>query len=74
VHEAGSEGFFGRHEPGGEDQLLEARRPEQIDVARTGLHRQAVAEGARDRRAEAGIRRAMRMSAPAAMPKPPPTA
>ena len=52
-----------------------ARRPEQVEVARVRLHRQAVAERARDRRAEARIgRRDAQVAAPAAMPKPPPTA
>ena len=57
VDEAGGERLVGGEQPRREDQLLQARRPEQVQVARVGLHRQAVAERARDRRAEARVRR-----------------
>ena len=48
--------FLGREEARGEDQSLEPRRAEEIETARVLVHRQAVAQRARDRRAEAGLR------------------
>jgi hypothetical protein len=57
VDEPGGERLVGRQQPRREDQLLQPRRPEQVEVARVRLHRQAVAERARDRRAEARVGR-----------------
>jgi hypothetical protein len=49
------ERLVGGHQSRGEDQLLQPRRADQLQVARVGAHRQAVAERARDRRAEARV-------------------
>jgi hypothetical protein len=56
VDEASCPRLLGRDEPRGEDELLQARRSEQIQEPRVGLDRQAVAERAGDGRAEPRVR------------------
>ena len=66
--------FGGVEEAAGEEQILRPRRPDEIDEARVVRRRQAVAERARDRHAEARVGRADAQVAGSAIAQPPPAA
>ena len=73
MQEAGGERLVRAHQARGKHDFLQPRRADEVHESGVVVHGEAVAERAGDRQSERESGVPTRMSAPAAMPKPPPT-